>query len=196
MGVPHRIAVLPGSARSSSLNRRLAGDLAARFAERGRDASVIELADYPLPIYHGDDEVEHGVPDTAVRLHDVLARADGLVLVSPEYNGGLPALLKNSIDWVTRVDRAVFRRALIGLAATSPGRRGAQSVLTAMRHMADHMRLEVLPTSLSVPHGGEAFDEASPARLVRPDVVAATDAFVDEYVVALDDWVARRDVSE
>ncbi len=194
------IAVVPGSARRDSLNRRLAGDLAARFAERDQTAVVVELGDYPLPIYHGDDEVESGVPDAAIALHGVLAQADGVVLVSPEYNGGMPALLKNSIDWVTRVERAVFHRWLIGLVATSPGSRGGANVLRAMRHVVDHMRLEVLPTSLSVPHGGEAFDEpvdtTSPARLARPDVVAATDAFVDEYVTALADWVGRRDLAD
>lgn len=157
---------------------------------------MIELGEYSLPIYHGDVEAESGAPSDAVALHDLLAGADGLVLVSPEYNGGMPALLKNSIDWVTRVDRSVFRRSLIGLAASSPGSRGASSVLKEMRHIAEHMRLEVLPTSLSIPHGGEAFDAASPSRLARPDVVEATDNFVDEYVDALADWVARRDAAQ
>lgn len=187
---PHRVALVPGSLRADSLNRRLAHDLTARFRAGGVDAELIDLADHPLPIYHGDDELAHGVPAEARRLHDRLASMHGVVFVSPEYNGGLPAVLKNSIDWVSRVDRAVFRTWLVGLAATSPGPRGAIDVLAAMRHIGAHMRWELLPTHLSVPRGGEAFDEADPTRLARPDVVDAASAFVDEYIAALDEWVA------
>jgi NAD(P)H-dependent FMN reductase len=184
-----RIAVVPGSIRTGSLNRRLARDLAARLSTRGADAEVVDLADYPMPIYHGDDEAASGPPASAVALHDRLAAVDGLVLVSPEYNGSLPALLKNAIDWVTRVDRAAFRPLLIGLAATSPGSRGATTVLASMRHIVDHMRLAVLPEHLSVPHGGEAFDDEAAVAMTRPDVAAAADEFVDAYLAALGEWV-------
>jgi len=185
-----RIAVVPGSTRTGSINRRLARDLAARFVARGAVVDVVDLADYPLPIYQGDDEASLGRPDAAIALHARLAVADGVVLVSPEYNGGLPAILKNTIDWLTRVERGVFRRWLIGLAATSPGSRGASNVLVAMRHIVDHMRLTALPRSLSVPHGADAFDEDTSILMTRPDVVAAADRFADEYVAALGEWVA------
>lgn len=187
---PLRIAVVPGSARTGSLNRRLARDLAARLAQRGADAEVVDLADYPMPIYHGDDEAASGPPATAVALHDRLAAVDGVILVSPEYNGSLPALLKNAIDWVTRVDRAVLRPRLIGLAATSPGSRGATNVLASMRHIVEHMRLAVLPEQLSVPHGGEAFADEAAQTMSRPDVAASADEFVDAYLAALVEWVA------
>ena len=94
------------------MNRLLAAQLALRFTQAGVGADLDDQADHPMPIYHGDDEVAEGPPATAVALHDLLAAADGLIVVTPEYNGGPPALLKNSLDWVTRVDRAVFRRLL------------------------------------------------------------------------------------
>jgi chromate reductase, NAD(P)H dehydrogenase (quinone) len=186
-----RVAVVLGSARRASLNRRLAVDVAARLGERGVSAEVVDLGDYALPIYHGDDEALHGPPPAAVALHERLAAMDGVIFVSPEYNGSLPGLLKNAIDWVSRVDRSTFHRWLVGFAATSPGTRGARNVLSAMRHIADHMRLATIPVDLSVAHGGEAFDDGDPNRLSRPDVVAAADEFIDGYVAALDDWVAN-----
>src|SRR5690606_8821198 len=93
-----------------------------------------------------------------------------------------------------RVDRLTFRRWLIGLAATSPGARGARHVLVAMRHMFEvHMRLTVHEVDLSVAHGDEAFADVPPgsvAPLVRADAVVDAEAFVDGYVAALDTWVA------
>jgi NAD(P)H-dependent FMN reductase len=183
------IAVLPGSIRTDSVHRRLAHDLVERFAEAGVDAEVVDLARYPMAIYHGDDEAANGVPDVAVALHDRLASFDGLVVVTPEYNGGPPALLKNAIDWATRVDRAIFKRHLVGIASATPGGHGGKSVLTAMRAMFDHMRLEQHGDVLSVPNFSDAFDEAPPRRLVRTDAVESADAFVASYSAALSAWV-------
>ena len=167
------------------MNRRLAAELVARFSAAGAQAQLVDLADYPMPLYHGDDEASNGRPDAAQELHDLLDAVDGLVLVSPEYNGGMPALLKNSIDWVTRVDRDVFRRMMLGFAATTPGGRGGQQVLSQMRGMFEtHMRLDVHDTDLSVPSYGEAFGEA-PAGLVRADAVEAADEFVRTFTAAL-----------
>ncbi len=165
------------------MNRRLAHDLATRFEATGAVVDLIDLAEYPMPIYHGDDEAADGQPATAEALHGVLAAADGLVIVSPEYNGGPPAMLKNTIDWVTRVDREVFRRLTIGLATTTPGPRGGRQVLAIMRSMLEtHMRLDVHGLDLSVPSYGEAFGEAG---LVRDDAVEAADEFVTTFAEAV-----------
>lgn len=185
----NRVAVIPGSLRSGSLNRRLGRDLTTRLGTHGVEASLVDLADYAMPIYHGDDEASTGAPPSAVALHDRLAPLDGLIFVSPEYNGGPPALLKNTIDWVTRVDRATFRRHLVGLAAVTPGTRGGRAVLAAMRAMFAHMRLSVYDDMLSVPDGAGAFGGCGSQSLSRPDVVGAAEAFVSGYVDALDAWV-------
>lgn len=171
------------------MNRLLAAQLADRFEGMGLETDMIDLAEFPMAIYHGDDEAVDGAPTAAVELHDRLALADGLVVVTPEYNGGPPAILKNSLDWVTRVDRAVFKRLLVGVACTSPGPRGGQAVLAAMHAMFTHMRLEIHEPALSVPSYREAFDDADTRRLVRPDAVESTDAFVGSYTAALASWV-------
>ena len=183
-----RVALLPGSIRAASVHRRLARVLADRLADHGVESEVIDLADYAMPIYHGDEEVESGAPVAAVELHDRLATFDGLILVTPEYNGGPTALLKNAIDWVTRVDRAVFAPMLLGLAAASPGSRGGTTVLGVMRTILEHMRLRVADDQLSLPRAGEAFEEVEDRTvLVRPEDAAAAEAFVAGYVASLHD---------
>ncbi len=177
-----KVALLPGSIRSESMSRRLADVLVPILVDQGLAAEVIDLTDYPMPLYHGDEEAEFGPPDGAVALHDRIARFDGIIFVSPEYNGGPTALLKNSLDWVTRVDRAVFKRLLVGLAATSPGSRGARNGLSVMRSMCEHMRLDLAPDDLSIPDYRDAFGVvAGVPTLVRSDDVDAAEAFAIGY---------------
>jgi NAD(P)H-dependent FMN reductase len=181
-----KVAVLPGSIRAASMNRQLAAALVPTLARHGVAGEVVDLADYPMPLYHGDEEAEHGQPASAVALHDRLAGFDGLIFVSPEYNGGPSALLKNTIDWVTRVDRAVFKPLLIGLAATSPGPRGARNGLAVLRSICDHMRLDLVPDDLSIGQYGDAFElvDGTPT-LVRSHDIEATERFVAGYAAAL-----------
>lgn len=142
------------------MHRRLAAALAPTFTDRGVAADVIDLTDYPMPIYDGDLEQRHGIPGSARLLTSRLAEYDGLVLLTPEHNGGPSALLKNTIDWVTRVDRGAFRHLLIGLAAASPGSSGGSSGLGTVQRLVEHMRLDLAPVQLSIPHAGEAFAES------------------------------------
>jgi NAD(P)H-dependent FMN reductase len=188
-----RVAVIAGSVRSESVHRRLALVLAERLRAAGVEAVLIDLADHPMPIYDGDLEDAEGPPAPAQELTELLRGFDGLVLVTPEHNGGPSALLKNTIDWITRVDRSVFAPLLIGLAAASPGSRGGATGLAAMQRLAEHMRLEIAPVVLSVPHAGDAFAERDGATaLARIDDIERAAAFVDGFVAAL---VARSQVT-
>ncbi|MRH89031.1 FMN reductase [Nocardia sp. SYP-A9097] len=95
-----RILALVGSLRAASINRRLA-EAAARTAPEGVEIAIYEgLAD--IPFYNEDLDVEGEVPAAAVALREAVAAADAVLLVTPEYNGTLPAVLKNAIDWASR----------------------------------------------------------------------------------------------
>jgi chromate reductase len=102
MSVP-KILVFAGSIRTGSFNARLAALAAKELALAGADVTRISLEDYPLPIYDGDDEAESGVPDNAKKLKSMMAAHQGVFIASPEYNASVTPLLKNTIDWISRV---------------------------------------------------------------------------------------------
>src|SRR5437763_16454543 len=99
-----KILVIPGSLRTGSLNARLAAIVAHEFALAGVEVTRLSLSDYPLPIYDGDLETRSGVPKNAINLKRMLGSHHGIAFVTPEYNSSLPPLLKNAIDWITRVE--------------------------------------------------------------------------------------------
>lgn len=95
-----RILALVGSLRAGSHNRQLA-ETAVKLAPSGADVSLYEgLAE--IPFYNEDIDVEGTVPAAAVKLREAAATADALLFFTPEYNGTIPAVLKNAIDWMSR----------------------------------------------------------------------------------------------
>ena len=166
-----RIITLAGSARRESLNKQLARVAAARVSALGGEGVFLDLADYRMPLYDGDYESANGVPEGALALGEQVALADGLMIASPEYNGSHPALLKNTIDWLTRIDRRIWVRPTALLSA-SPGPRGGRRALVVLRLALDHMRVPVLERQFSLPSAretmtGDALSDA--ARLEELD---------------------------
>ncbi|WP_046733544.1 NADPH-dependent FMN reductase [Streptomyces humi] len=95
-----RILALVGSLRAGSHNRQLA-EAAVKLAPEGAEVEVFEgLAD--IPFYNEDIDVEGSVPAPAAKLREAAQAADAFLLFSPEYNGTIPAVLKNAIDWLSR----------------------------------------------------------------------------------------------
>ena len=179
MGV-RRIVSLAGSARRESLNKRLARVAAARVSALGGEGVFLDLADYRMPLYDGDYETANGVPDPAHALGEQVAAADGLMIVSPEYNGAYPALLKNTIDWLTRIDRRIWVRPTALLSA-SPGPGGGRRGLAVLRLALGHLRVPLLDRQFSLPSAGEALagDELRAA-----GAAAELDQLVSELLAA------------
>ena len=189
------VLLVPGSIRAGSLHRRLAAALAPLFEAHGLSVETVDLRDHPMPIYDGDAERELGPPAAAVELQARVAAGDAVVFLTPEYNGGPSALLKNAIDWVTRVERTTFRQPVIALAATSPGGRGAVNGLAVMRRIFDHMQLTVLDGDLSVPDGAAAFEVPAGAGDGPSTVRFARDhdrARAEQFVARFADLLAER----
>ncbi len=134
-----KILVIPGSLRSGSLNAKLAAVAAHEFAQSGVEVTRIALSDFPLPIYDGDLQAKSGVPKNAVNLKRMIGAHHGVLIVTPEYNASVPALVKNTIDWVSRVQDShetrgqVFRDRTFAIAAASGGRLGGTRALAALR---------------------------------------------------------------
>src|SRR6201999_3779292 len=125
--------------RSRSHNAKLTMTAAHEFALAGADVTRISLADYPLPIYDGDLQAKSGVPKNAVNLKRMIGAHHGVLVVTPEYNSSVPALVKNTIDWVSRVQDPhetrgqVFRQRPFAIAAASGNRLGGTRALAALR---------------------------------------------------------------
>jgi chromate reductase, NAD(P)H dehydrogenase (quinone) len=160
-----KILVIPGSLRSGSLNARLAAVAAHEIAQAGADVTRISLSDFPLPIYDGDLQARSGVPKHAVNLKRMISAHHGVLMVTPEYNSSVPALVKNTIDWVSRVQDPhetrgqVFRERIFAIAAASGGRLGGTRALAALRLILSACHATVIPNQLALSFANEAYDD-------------------------------------
>ena len=181
-----RILVLPGSTRLASHNRRLALEAARLLALSNATVTLVDLADYPMPIYDGDTEETEGPPAMAIKLAQRIAEQDGMLLVSPEYNASIPPLLKNTLDWVSRVRKIEgrplqpFKRLVVALASASPGRLGGLRGLVALRPVCLALGAEVLTAQLAVHDAATAFDENG--RLADERQRLALDALLEQLI--------------
>lgn len=156
-----RILAFAGSARTDSLNKRLAQAAAGLARARGADVTFCDLRDHPMPLYDGDLEAAEGLPETVVRWKDLLREHDGLLIACPEYNSSITPLLKNAIDWASRPADgepmlAVFRDKTAALIATSPGALGGLRGLVPVRSILGNIGVHVTPSQLAIPKGHEA----------------------------------------
>ena len=156
------ILVFAGSTRRESVNRKLARVAAQAVEAAGGQATLLELSDYPMPLYNGDLEAESGPPEHAFRLQEAIAAHDGLIVVSPEYNHSIPALLKNTLDWVSRAPRVKganpFAGKVTGLMAASPGALGGLQGLDTVQRVMTTVGALVLPKVVALPKADKAFD--------------------------------------
>ncbi|MCA6118332.1 NAD(P)H-dependent oxidoreductase [Bradyrhizobium sp. WSM 1738] len=160
-----KILVIPGSLRTGSLNAKLAAVAAHALAQEGVDVTRISLGDYPLPIYDGDLQAKSGVPKHAVNLKRMMAAHHGVLIVTPEYNSSVPALVKNTIDWVSRVQDPhetrgqVFRGRVFAIASASGNRLGGARALAALRLILSACHAQVIPNQLALSFAEDAYDE-------------------------------------
>ena len=181
-----KILVIPGSLRSGSLNAKLAAVAVHALAKEGAEVTRISLSDFPLPIYDGDLQAKSGVPKHAVNLKRMMAAHHGVLIVTPEYNSSVPALVKNTIDWVSRVQDPhesrgqVFRERAFAIAAASGGRLGGTRALAALRLILSACHATVVPNQLALSFAEDAYDDME--RLKQPADIEAMTAMVRQLI--------------
>jgi len=165
MGHP-KILVFAGSIRSDSFNARLAALAAKELTVADADVTLVSLVDYPMPLYDGNAEAISGAPENAIKLKRLMGLHQGVFIASPEYNASITPLLKNTIDWISRVreDRepalAAFKNRIFALGAASNGTYGGMRSLMALRHVLElGCGALVLPEQVAVREAAQAFDE-------------------------------------
>ncbi|MCC5987987.1 MAG: NAD(P)H-dependent oxidoreductase [Pararhodobacter sp.] len=143
---------LCGSLRRASLNRKLMVEGARAFG------GVFEEGGLHLPLFDGDLEAE-GLPEAVTRLAEQMASADAVLIACPEYNKAPPGLLKNALDWVSRVKGQPLEGRPVAIVSATAGRAGGERTQSVLRHMLQPFRAHVLPfPEVLVGHAAEQFD--------------------------------------
>lgn len=160
-----RILVFAGSLRVGAFSGQVADVAQKELALQGAEVTRISLGDYPLPLMDQNLEKEKGIPEQAMQLARQILAHDGVLIASPEYNASIPPLLKNAIDWVSRVrrdgDRPVkpFGGQAVALCSSSDGAFAGMRGLYHLRAVLMACGAEVVTPQCSVAHASKAFDD-------------------------------------
>jgi chromate reductase, NAD(P)H dehydrogenase (quinone) len=157
-----RILAFAASTRSESFNKKLVAITAQGARQAGAEVTLIDLKDFPLPLFDQDLEAEQGMPENGKKLKKLFIDHDGLLIASPEYNSSFPAVLKNAIDWVSRPapgepSLVAFRGKVATLMSASPGALGGLRGLVHVRSILGNIGVIVLPDQIAVAKAHEAF---------------------------------------
>ncbi|HQZ13251.1 MAG TPA: NADPH-dependent FMN reductase [Devosia sp.] len=154
---PKTAITLCGSLRKGSINEILRQHMSKKLREAGVVVTDLSLADFEMPMFNQDLEAEH-TPEAAKRLADAFRSQDIVLIVTPEYNGGITPLIANTISWVSRQKPSPFKHAVFGIAGVSTGKYGTIFSLSHLRDTLSKAGALVVPTLLGVGPVTEAFD--------------------------------------
>jgi chromate reductase len=159
-----KILAFAGSTRTDSYNKKLVKISSTGATEAGADVTVIDLLDFPMPIYDGDLEQKGGLPSNARKLKDLMLAHQGFLISSPEYNSSISAVFKNTIDWASRqsegeIPLACFKNKVAGIMSASPGMLGGLRGLVHVRSILENIGVIVMPDQIAIARAHEAFNE-------------------------------------
>ena len=188
-----KLLVFAGSTRQHSLTRRRAAAAADLARGAGAEVTHLELADFDIPMYNADLEAQ-GTPADVMRLKRIGFEHPAWIICAPEYNASYPALLKNTLDWVTSPNKSdpewtdafkATRGKVVGMLSASPGAMGG---LRSQSHLAPlllNVHCWVSPKSFALGRAGDAFDDQG--QLVAEAARKNVQAVVDQVL-----WAAGR----
>ena len=158
-----KILAFAGSTRRESYNKKLVRIAAGGAKSVGADVILLDLRDLPLPVFDEDLEAKHGLPANARQLKDLMLAKDGFLISAPEYNSSITAVLKTTIDWVSRpvpgeAPLACFNGKTAVLMSASPGALGGLRGLVHVRAILGNINVLVLPEQVAIPRAFEAFN--------------------------------------
>jgi chromate reductase, NAD(P)H dehydrogenase (quinone) len=153
-----KFLMFSGSTRKASFNKKLVKETSKIAKKLGAEVTVIDLQDYPMPIYNGDIEENSGYPDSSKKLYELIKEHDALVISSPEYNGFPSPLLKNVIDWVSRIDVKVYDGKAAAIISISSGGLGGMRGLLHLRILLNNLNMLVMPGQVSIGNAFEVFN--------------------------------------
>lgn len=187
-----KVLVFAGSTRSASHNRKLAREVAGLARARGAEVTHLELGDYDLPMYNADLEAR-GTPADVMKLKQLFHEHPAWIICTPEYNASYPALLKNTLDWLSSPvrddpvwsdDLRFSRGKVVGVLSASPGALGGLRSQSHLVPLLFNLHCWVAPLTYALGRAGDAFDEAG--RLKNEADRTRADAVVEQVLWAAD----------
>jgi NAD(P)H-dependent FMN reductase len=170
MSATASVLALAGSTRRESLNKKLIAIAVQGAREVGGSVTLIDLRDFPLPLYDADLEASEGLPHAAAELQRLLTSHRGLLISTPEYNGSIPGVLKNAIDWTTRspsgsASLASYEGKIAALVSASLGPLGGMRAQAHLRQILGTINVTLLPQHWRIPLATQAsFDDSGNLR--------------------------------
>ncbi|MSU23572.1 MAG: NADPH-dependent oxidoreductase [Opitutus sp.] len=155
-----RLLAFSGSTRRDSLNQKFLAVAVAVAREAGGEVTLLDLREFPLPLYDGDLEDASGLPENANKLVALIKAHDALLLASPEYNSMMTPLLKNTIDWCSRGGEDPFPGKVAAVLSASPGAYGGSRSLQQTQQLLFKLGCHVVPGPCALPQANKAFDAA------------------------------------
>lgn len=147
-----------GTLRKDAINEVLRRHMSAKLGEAGVEVTDLDMHDFPMPIFDQDLEDAGSTPDAARRLADMFRTHDIVLIISPEYNGGVTPLVANLISWVSRQKPNPFKHAIFGIGGVSDGKYATIFGLSHLRDSLSKLGALVVPTLLGLGPYPEVFD--------------------------------------
>jgi NAD(P)H-dependent FMN reductase len=188
-----KLLVFAGSTRQNSFNRKLARVTAAMASASGASVTHIELADFDVPMYNADLEAQ-GTPADVMRLKQLMHDHPAWIICTPEYNASYPALLKNTLDWVSSPVKGnpewadgfkSTRGKVVGVLSASPGALGGLRSQSHLAPLLINLECWLAPKNFALGRAGEAFDESGGLKDERAQ--KSVQAVIDQVI-----WAAQR----
>ncbi|ROZ66187.1 NADPH-dependent FMN reductase [Ramlibacter sp. WS9] len=188
-----KLLVFAGSTRLNSWNRKLAHVVADMARTSGAEVTHIELADFDVPMYNADLEAR-GTPPDVMKLKQLTYEHPAWIICTPEYNASYPALLKNTIDWISSPvkgdpvwndDFRSSRGKVVGVLSASPGALGGLRSQSHLVPLLLNIHCWVAPTNYALGRAADAFD--AQGQLVADAAKAKVKAVIDEVL-----WASQR----
>lgn len=188
-----KVLVFAGSTRIASHNRKLAREVATIARDKGAEVTHLELGDYEIPMYNADLEAK-GTPPDVMKLKQLFFEHPAWIICTPEYNASYPALLKNTLDWLSSPvkndpvwsdDFRFSRGKVVGVLSASPGALGGLRSQSHLVPLLFNLHCWVAPRTYALGRAGSAFDEQG--HLLEAASRERAAAVVDQVL-----WAAQR----
>jgi chromate reductase len=188
-----KLLVFAGSTRQKSFNRQLAKATADMATATGAEVTHIELGDLDIPMYNADLEAQ-GTPPDVIRLKQIGYEHPAWIICTPEYNASYPALLKNTLDWISSPVKGAAdwtdgfkstRGKVVGVLSASPGALGGLRSQSHLAPLLVNLQCWLAPLNFALAHAADAFDEHG--ALVNEPARRHVQAVIDQVL-----WAAAR----